>query len=298
MSFLAVPAYELERVAGIAKAPVNWSVEGDGSLWLIRVLTAGVLFLVSTFVVGRLAERLVPGTGALTAATFGVATLAAPLAPTLFEHDAAGACAISAFALLWLRRRPAALVGAGLCAGAAVLFQYAAALAAVPLVVYAAWRHRRAALWFLLGAVPPALALGAYNDSAFGSPFHLSYRYVANAYTERQHKGFFGIGAPTLGGLHEALLGPRGLIVWSPVTVAALVGLWLLWRRGERAEALLCATVVLLFVLLDGGYFLRTAAVRPARASSARRCRSWCWVSPRRSPASAGRRSASSSCRR
>jgi len=63
MSFLAVPAYELERVAGIAKAPVDWHAKGDASLWLIRVLTSGVLFLVSVFVVGRLAERLVAGTG-------------------------------------------------------------------------------------------------------------------------------------------------------------------------------------------------------------------------------------------
>ena len=37
-----------------------------------------------------------------------------------------------------------------------------------------------------------------------------SYRYVANAYTERQHHGFFGIGVPTLGGLKDVLVGTRG----------------------------------------------------------------------------------------
>jgi hypothetical protein len=114
MSFLAVPAFELERVAGIAKAPTDWELKGDLSLWLLRVLTSGVLFLVGVFVVGRLAERLVAGTGAVTAATFGAATLAAPLAPTLFEHDAAGAFAIAAFAFAWLGRRAPALVAAGL----------------------------------------------------------------------------------------------------------------------------------------------------------------------------------------
>jgi len=98
MSFLAVPAYEAERVLGIAKAPVQWEAKGDPSLWLIRVLTSGVLFLVSVFIVGRLGERLVAGTGAATAAIFGVATLAGPLAPTFFEHDAAGAFAIAGFA--------------------------------------------------------------------------------------------------------------------------------------------------------------------------------------------------------
>ena len=256
MSFLAVPAYELERGAGIAKAPADWQAKGDPSLWLIRVLTSGVLFLVAVFIVGRLGERLVAGTGAATAAIFGVATLAGPLAPTLFEHDAAGAFAIAAFALAWLGRRPYTVALAGLCAGTAVLFQYATALIALALLVYCAWRHRRTAGWFLAGAVPPALALGAYNWSAFGSPFHLSYRYIANVYAERQHHGFFGIGAPTLGGLKEVLVGSRGLLYFSPVLVAAAVGLWLLWRRGTRAEALLAAVVVVLFLLLDAGYFL------------------------------------------
>ena len=77
MSFLAVPAFEFERVAGIAKAPGGWQDEGDLSLWLMRLLTSGVLFLVSVFVVGRLAERLVAGSGAITAAIFGTATIAA-----------------------------------------------------------------------------------------------------------------------------------------------------------------------------------------------------------------------------
>ena len=256
MSFLAVPAFELERIAGIAKAPNEWEVKGDPALWLIRVLTSGVLFLVSVFLVGRLGELLVAGTGAATAAIFGVATLAGPLAPTLFEHDAAGAFAIAAFALAWLGRRRYAIALAGFCAGTAVLFQYATGLIALALFVYCVWRRRRNAVWFLAGAVPPAIALGAYDWAAFGSPFHLSYRYVANVYAERQHHGFFGIGIPTLGGLKDVLVGTRGLLYFSPVLVAAAVGLWLLWRRGTRAEAVLAAIVVVLFLLLDAGYFL------------------------------------------
>jgi hypothetical protein len=256
MSYLAVPAFEIERAVGVARAPTQWKTEGDLSLWLMRVLTSGVLFLVAVFVVGRLGERLVAGTGAATAATFGVATLAAPLAPTLFEHDAAAACAIGAFAFLWLGGRRSALALAGLCAGTAVLFQYATGLIAVALGVYCAWRHGRRVGWYILGVVPPALALGAYNWLAFGSPFHLSYRYVANRYTERQHHGLFGIGVPTLDGLREVLVGSRGLLVFSPVVLAAAVGLVAWWRRGERHEALLAGTVVVLFVLLDAGYFL------------------------------------------
>lgn len=249
MSFLAIPSFELERSAGIAKAPVDWQAEGDASLWLIRVLTSGLLFFVAVAVLLWLA-------GPFTAAVYGVATLAAPLAPTFFEHDAGGALTIASFALLWRRRSPRALAAAGACAGAAVCFDYSSGLIVLVLLAYAVHRHRRAVGWFLLGVVPPACALGAYDWAAFGSPFRLSYRYVRNAYTEQQRHGFFGIGSPSWHGLWEMLAGPRGLLVWSPICAAAAVGLVLLWRSGRRPEALVAAVVTVAFVLIDAGYFL------------------------------------------
>jgi len=256
MSFLAVPAYEAERLAGIAKAPTDWQDEGDLSLWLLRLLTSGMLFLVSVFVVGRLAERFVAGTGAVTAAVFGTATLAASLAPTFFEHDAAGALAIAAFALLLRGSRRGILALAGLCAGIAVLFEYATALAAVCLAVLCAVRYGRRVAWFVLGGVPAALALAAYDRAAFGSPFHLSYRYIVGRLADRQHQGFFGIGLPTLHGLRDVLFVDRGLLVFSPVLVAAAVGLVLMWRRGRRGEALVAGIVTVAFLVSDAGYFL------------------------------------------
>jgi hypothetical protein len=256
VSFLAVPAYEGERLVGVARAPRDWQSEGDLSLWLLRVLTSGALFLGATFVVGRLGEGLVAGTGAATAGIFGAATLAAPLAPTLFEHDGAGAFALAALALASRGRERLPLVLAGACAGLAAVFQYAAASVVLVLAAYCAVRARSRVGWFVVGLVPPAVALGAYDQAAFGSPFHLSYRYVANRFAERQHHGFFGIGAPTGEGLREVLVGHLGLLVLSPVLVAAAAGLWLLWRHGSRAEAVVAATVTLFFVLLDAGYFL------------------------------------------
>jgi hypothetical protein len=256
VSFFAVPAYEGERIVGIARAPRDWHSEGDLSLWLMRVLTSGVLFLVATFLVGRLGEGLVAGTGAATAAVFGTATLAAPLAPTLFEHDGAAAFALAAFALAARGGDRLLLVLAGACAGLAVIFQYAAASVVVLLAVYCVVRERARLGWFLLGVLPAAVILGAYDQAAFGSPFHLSYRYVANRFAERQHHGFFGIGVPTGDGLREVLVGHLGLLVVSPVVLAAGAGLWLLWRRGARAEAAVAAAVTLFFVLLDAGYFL------------------------------------------
>jgi phage shock protein PspC (stress-responsive transcriptional regulator) len=263
MSALLVPAYEVERLAGIARAPRDWQSEGDLSLWLLRVLTSGALFVCAVFLVGRVAESLVPRTGAAAAATFGTATLASPLAPTLFEHDAAASLAFAAFVLVWRARQARTLVLAGLCAGLAVFFSYVALLVAIVVAAYCARSGARRLGAFILGVVPPAAALAAYDWAAFGSPFHLSYRYVANPFAERQHHGFFGIGVPTLSGLREVLVGNRGLLVFSPVTLAAVVGLWLMWRQGHRAEALVAAGLPAAFLLVNAGYFLPYGGTSP-----------------------------------
>ena len=178
------------------------------------------------------------------------------LAPTLFEHDAAAALAFGAFVLAWQGRCTRAVAAAGLLAGLAVFFEYAAALAVLVVGAYVARRGARRLGVFVLGALPGAAALAAYNWAAFGSPFHLSYRYVANPFAERQHHGFFGIGLPTLGGLRDVLAGNRGLLVFSPVTLAAAAGLWLMWRHGHRAEALVAGGLTGAFILINAGYFL------------------------------------------
>jgi len=256
MSFLAIPAYSVERAVGLARAPYEWTGKGDLSLWGIRVATSGLLFLLAGLLIGRAAESLVAGTGAATFATFGTATLAAPLAPTLFEHDAAAFWAIAGFLLVWRQSRRLLLVAAGVALGTGVLFQYAVGTIAIVVAVYVAVREGKRVGWLALGGLFPALALGAYNWAAFGSPFHLSYRYVANRYSELQHGGFFGIGIPRLSGLNDVLVGDRGLLVFSPVLVAAAVGLVLMWRRGYRGEAAVAATVSVVFVLADAAYFI------------------------------------------
>jgi hypothetical protein len=256
MSFLAVPAYEVERLVGVARAPSGWQSEGDLSLWGVRVATSGLLFLLATFLVGRTAEALVPRTGAVTAVVFGAATIAAPLAPTFFEHDASGCFAFLAFVLAWRQRRAAMLAAAGLAAGVAVLFDYSAGLIVLALAVYVAVRARARIGWFLLGGLPAALALGAYDRAAFGSPFHLSYSYEAGPLAHQQRTGFLGIGMPSLSGIDQTLFVDRGALVFSPVLVACVVGLVLMFRRGYRGEAVVAGFVVVALTLADAGYFL------------------------------------------
>jgi hypothetical protein len=120
----------------------------------------------------------------------------------------------------------------------------------------------RPLLRFAAGAVPPLVLLGAYDWAAFGSPFHLSYRYVANKYASDQARGFFGISVPGHHGIDEVFLGDRGLLVASPVVVAAVAGLVLLARRHRR-EAIVAGGVFGVLVLANCGYFSPYGGISP-----------------------------------
>jgi hypothetical protein len=255
VSLLAVPTFEAMRATGLAEEDdeQNGIWRSRGLLQAARLLTGGLAYLVCVLLVGRATEGFRPGTGLVSAATFGLATMAMPLAATTLGHLAAGALAFSAFLLA--RRGHAAPAGAS--AAAAVLFDYPAALAAVIVAAYALWRFRSVRFLgrLVLGAVLPLLALAAYDTAAFGSPTHVSYRYVAGSFAEQQHEGVYGIRLPRLGALWEVLAGDRGLITFSPVLLLAAAGLVLLWRRGFRGEAAACAAVTAGLVLLSAAYW-------------------------------------------
>jgi hypothetical protein len=262
LSFLAVPSFALLRWAGILREENElagiWKDRSD--VWMLRALTGGLGFLVAVFLVGRVAEGVERGTGAATATAFGLGTLALPLAATMFAHVVAGALGFAAFVAAWsgLRaegRRELYWAAGGLCAGIAVLVEYQSVFIAAVVLVYLATRTLRAALVFAAAAVPCAIALGVYNAAAFGSPLHLSYRYVAEEFATEQAEGFFGIGVPDPGRVFRILFTWDGLLLRSPLLVAAAVGLVLLWRKGLRAEAAVCGTTTLVFLTVNAGYY-------------------------------------------
>jgi hypothetical protein len=245
-SVIAIPA----EVATRLPAPRTWTFEGDPHLWAVRVLTNGVAFLLLAFAVGRISEGIAANFGGAALVTFALGTLVAPLAASSFDHVLAGAFGFGAFLLAWSGRFGLA----GLTAGLAVTTNYTTAVIGLALGTYVLLAGARPLLRYALGAIPPLALLGAYDWAAFGSPFHLSYRYVANNYAGEQASGFFGIHVPNLHGVHLVFAGDRGLLVASPVVVAAGAGLVLLASR-HRLEALTCAVIVTLFVLVNCGYF-------------------------------------------
>jgi len=270
ISFAALPAYEGLRALGAIRKPEQargvWN--RYGLLWLLRVATGGLLFLLAVCLVGRATEKVAPGAGGAAAATFGLGTLVLPLAAVTFGHVGAGAAAFASFLLAWRagedRHRGRVLsLAAGALAGIAALLEYQVAIIAALVLAYLIVKSRRPSLpiLFCLGVLPSLLTLALYNDRAFGSPLHLSYRYHAT-FTE-QRRGFFGLGAPSLHGLWDTLFAGKGLVTSSPVVLVAGAGLYLLWRRGRRAEAALCAAATLSFIVYNAGYFTPYGGTSP-----------------------------------
>jgi hypothetical protein len=253
-SVLAVPAAEATGLP----APPRWTFEGDPHLWAVRLLTNGIAFLLLAFAVGRVSEGLVPGYGAPALVASALGTYVAPLAASSFDHVLAGAFAFVAFLLAWSGRYALA----GLAAGLAATTNYTTGLIAIVLAVYIVLAGMRPLLRYAIGAVPPLALLGAYNWAAFGSPFHLSYRYIANEYAGEQASGFFGIHVPHWHGISVVFLGDRGLLVASPVLVAAAAGLVLLARRHRR-EAITCGVAFGLLLIANCGYFKPYGGISP-----------------------------------
>ena len=249
LAFLAVPivwAVELGGPPGI-----NHSDTAQLKLWTIRFVVSGLAFLALAFLVGRVSEGIAPGYGGAALVAFALGTYVCPLAATTFDHVLAATFAFGGFALAWSRR----YVLAGFALALAVDTNYLGGLIAIIVAAYVLAAGWRPLLRFAAGAVVPLLLLGAYDWAAFGSPFHLSYRYVANRYSESQSGGLFGIGVPNAHAAGQVFLGRHGILVASPVLVAAVAGTVLLANRYRR-EAIVCLAVFGALVLANLGYFL------------------------------------------
>jgi hypothetical protein len=247
MSLLAVPSAEAVR---LRNAP-NWNNVADPRLWIVRVLTSGIAFVLCVFLVGRVAEGISPGAGGATLVAFGLGTLMATFAATGFDHGLTAAFGFGAFLLAWARR-PAL---AGLAGGAAYLVEYEAAAIILLVALYVLLSGTRPLTRYVAGVVPGVVLSAAYSWAAFGSPGRNPHNYEVNQYQGVDpNSGLLGIHFPTAHGIRLVFAGDRGLLVVWPVLVAATVGLWLLWRRGYRAESLLVALVTAAFVIGDCGY--------------------------------------------
>jgi hypothetical protein len=252
----------LERIPQISDAR-------DRAVWALNfwacVLPAILLFLL----VRAVGDRLVPGTGLMSAIALALGTMVLPFATMYFSHIPAAAAAFAAFALLVRERdgpsrRMGVLFAAGLLAGVAVVFEYPAVLIGAALAGYVltvAPRIPRMGA-YAAGAVLGSLPLFVYHGLVYGSPLHTPYDDVVAVPGSSGHdvvgsngEGILGVTTPRFSDAVNLLIGDdRGLLILSPLVVAGVIGLVLIWRAGRRAESATCLAVGAAMLVYNSGY--------------------------------------------
>jgi hypothetical protein len=131
------------------------------------------------------------------------------------------------------------LIAAGFLSGLAVISEFPAifpvAVFCVGLLLRDKGERFRPLLYFVVGGLPFAIFLSAYNNAIFGSPFSMSYAHESfPEWAEVAGQGFFGIGMPTPANIYLLLISPaRGLLFTSPL-LALPIALFI--RRFDRTN--------------------------------------------------------------
>lgn len=200
---------------------------------------------------------------ALAVLTYGAATVAAPYSAALYGHQPAAMMLYVAFVGLMPRaanERPSRikLFFIGSLLGFSTITEYPALLIAVLIGLYAIFTLRdfRSMGWLGAGALWPLIVLGAYNAAIFGTPFALTYQYVANPRLRALiETGVLSGGLPSLEALGGLTLSPfRGLFFTSPILLLAVAG-WIgtVRQATQRREGTFGLIVVFTFTLFVSG---------------------------------------------
>ncbi|MGE5235494.1 MAG: hypothetical protein ACM3O7_03980 [Acidobacteriota bacterium] len=229
------------------------------ALVLGRLLASSVPFLVTVVLLASIARPRDEGSGELAVAAYALASPALAASVLAFSHALTACLLLGAWLILVEHRAvtvPSA-AAAGLLLGWAAISEYPVVLpgAVVALAVLPRLRARRVVALVIGGAVP-LLALALYDVACFGSAFSLSTGHEASgAFAAVAGHGLFGVSWPTPTGLVGQLTSPaRGLLVWSPLLLAAPLA-WGQTRSGSnRTAAVRIGTVasLILWVVLAG----------------------------------------------
>ena len=259
-SLLAVPPYWV--VSQISRAIGAGEPSFGLTLWLCRFWTGIVPTLLFLGLLWRFLARWTPREESrrLVIVAYALGSMAMTYSVTFFAHQLSGVFIGTAWIIsVWVvedGRGVRWMIAAGAAAGAAVLTDYQAALAGVPIAVYVVarlWRDRprlaRAAGFAAIGAAGPLALLFAYHWACFGSPLRTGYD-ASTAYADLHGQGFLGLSRFRPEALYGSTLAPdNGLLVFSPWLLAAIPGGVLLWRRGERRHAAVMGAVCIIYIV-------------------------------------------------
>jgi hypothetical protein len=192
-------------------------------------------------------------------------------ASLFWAHALVGACLVFAFASavkisdsVSSRAEFCWALAVGLTAGWATVTEYPAAPASAMLALLAlsqSWTRGNGARWRVIagvgvGAAVCLIVLMRYLHAAFGG-FRPSYSYYdPNSFSFMQQQGYMGLTYPHPDRLLKLLFGcSRGLFFASPVTLAAPLGLWWLWKERRQAAAAWAAAGIAVYYFLFNASF-------------------------------------------
>jgi hypothetical protein len=251
---------------------VGWPAPGkQATTFWLRLFAVKLPVCVFLFFFARYVRRITDSSWARDVAVIalGLGTMLYPYGNLFVGHALAAATAFGAYMLLdapnagdggnprWPR-----MALAGVLAGVTVLFEYQALLVSIALAVYAIVRYRRQVATlaaFVVGTLPPAIALGAFHTALFGRPWRIPLGYVENpVFAATAHKaGYNGLSFPHFSAFPSFLFSPSyGLFAFSPVLALGVAGVAALFARGPRGmrrEAWLVTSVCLLMFLFLAG---------------------------------------------
>jgi len=274
-AFAAAPvvaaARPLLRVSGVDPD----SASGVALLSYVATLaTASIPLAVAAVMLLFVARKLgaPPGGRHFAALVLGLGTPAWAYATLLIGHCMAGAALMVAFAAalgladpISPRRQLLRALALGVACGWAGFTEYPAGLAALLVAGFAllvVWPAGTAATarvgaGILVGASGFVVALLAYHDSAFGSPFAHPLQFLDQIPYHSERQFVF----PPAATAWDLLFGrARGIFALSPVLLAAPVGFVLAWRardgdvRKRRLAIGLCVAVTVFYWLLNASF--------------------------------------------
>jgi hypothetical protein len=251
LSLYSTPFYSAVQALGLQP-----TLETD-QIHLMVIFGCLLPFVVLLVLIDDFVERVVPGFGTPTAMLLGLGTLLLPFSTLFFSHVLAACLGFAAYYLLWMQRHrklhPAAIAGAGVLIGFAVACEYPQGLLAAILACYALGRPAsvRRLVLFGAGALVGVAPLLAFDWWAFGSP--LRDAYVA---TPTVPVGVVKFLPFSLHNALDLLFRARGLLRLTPVLAAAAGGIFVLFRRGYRAEATMAAVVAGAFLIFNACYYI------------------------------------------
>ena len=258
-SMLAVPAYlALKGVCALFGAEPTTAQK----TWTFRVATGVLPTLLFLLLFWRFLERYAPAPAArrLALGGYAVGSMAFIYSILFIAHQLSAVCIASAWILaVWVvegERSRRWLPVVGFLAGLAVLCDYQAAFAGLPVAVYLVWklvgrppRRPLDVALAALGTVPPVAILLFYHARAFGSPWRTGYA-ASETFAHFHQKGFLGMDQLRGEAFVGSTLAPdNGLFFLCPMLLLLVPGLVILFRRGDRWTAAVTGSVVLLYLL-------------------------------------------------